>query len=314
MGLLLVVTGVGLLLLPSATRPLGRQLPPDRWARLCAVALVTGAAMLELSAVLYAAPTLFRAVGVPSIAALCERMLGPLVPGGVAAGWAASAIALTMPLLGAVGIRRARRTQRAVHAEPWIGEHHDWNGYDLVVLPTAQPVAIGVPGQPDQIIVSEGLLLSLGPDATEVVLRHEAAHLKHHHHRYLRAATAIDHALAFVPAARQSTKVLRASLERWADEVAAGDVPADRQVLRGALLDVTRAMVAPMALAAFSTADTIVERVDALDRPVTPPRRRTRIALYAPGIVLAVTGGIGLGAWTANAHMILAMAGTCPAA
>lgn len=125
MGLVLLLSGVGLLLLPAATRPLGRQLPPDRWARLCMAAIAVGAALLELSATLYAAPTVFRTAGIPALATLCERMLGPLVPGGAAAGWAAMAIALTMPVLGAVGISRARRTQRAVHAEPWIGEHRD---------------------------------------------------------------------------------------------------------------------------------------------------------------------------------------------
>ncbi|MGH9267294.1 MAG: M56 family metallopeptidase [Acidimicrobiales bacterium] len=314
MGVLLVLSGVGLLLLPAATRPLGRQLPPDRWARLCVVALMAGAALVELSAALYAAPTLFRAAGVPSIAALCERMLGPLVPGGAYAGWASASFALTMPILAVVGIRRARRTQRIVHAEPWLGRHVDWQGYDLVVLPTPQPVAISLHGTTDQIIVSEGLLAFLEPDAVDAVLRHEAAHLEKGHHRYLLAATAVDHALAFLPVVRRSTHVLRTSLERWADEVAAGGVPAERHVLRTALLEVSRAMVAPTAMAAFSTADTIVERVEALAHEVTPMRRLSRIALYTPGVALGVTAVVALGAWAADAQMVLAMAGRCPAA
>lgn len=312
MGLALVLSGVGLLLLPAATRPLGRQLPPDQWARLCTAALVVGAALLELSALLYAAPTVFRAAGIPSLAVLCEQMFGPLVPGGAAAGWAAMTIALTMPFLAAVGIRRACRTQRAVRAEPGTGEHRDWNGYDLVVLPTAQPIALGVPGHPHQIVVSAGLLAALGPNATEAVLRHEAAHLHHRHHRYLITAAAIDHAVVFLPPVRRSTKVLRASLERWADEVAAGGAPGRRQALRGALLDVTRAMVAPMAVAAFSTAETILERVDALDRPAMQPPRRTRLALYAPGVALGALATIALSAWAANTQLLIAMAGTCP--
>ncbi|MGH9185633.1 MAG: hypothetical protein ACRD0U_07450, partial [Acidimicrobiales bacterium] len=111
-----------------------------------------------------------------------------------------------------------------------------------------------------------------------------------------------------------STRVLRTSLERWADEVAAGGVPAQRQVLRGALLEVTRAMVAPTAVAAFSTADTIVERVEALAHEMTPLRGLSRIALYTPGAALGGIAVVALGAWAANAQTVLAMAGRCPAA
>ncbi|MGH2386008.1 MAG: M56 family metallopeptidase [Candidatus Limnocylindria bacterium] len=310
MGVALLASGAGLLLLPALSRPLGRQLPPHQWARLCAIALGAGGAIVEVAAALYAAPTVFRAAGIPAIAALCERMLGTLVPGGAWAGWVAAAVATMMPALAGIGVRRARRTQHAVHAEPWLGEHADWHGLDLVVLPTAHPVAVSVPGDPAQIIVSEGLLASLEPSALEFVLRHEAAHLEHGHHRYLLLATAMDHALAFFPPARASTRAMRAALERWADEVAAGARPADRRTLRDALLDVTGAIVSP-ALAAFSTSDTVVERVDALDRDVPRPGLATRAALYTPGLALGGVAIVALGTWAANAQMIVAMAGQC---
>lgn len=310
MGVALIVSGAGLLLLPALTRPLGRQLPPHQWARMCAIALGAGAAILELAAALCAAPTLFRAAGIPAIAALCERMLGALAPGGAWGGWMAAAAATTMPVLGAIGLRRARRTQRAVHAEPWLGEHTDWHGYDLVILPTAHPVAVSVPGDPAQIIISDGLLASLEPSAVEFVLRHEAAHLDHGHHRYLLLATVVDHGLAFAPPVRRSTRATRAALERWADEVAAGVAPADRRTLRDALLDVTSAIVAP-AVAAFSASDTVVERVDALDRDVARPGWATRAALYAPGLALGGVAVVALGTWASNAQMIVAMAGQC---
>lgn len=314
MGLLLVASGTGLLLLPAIARPLGRQLPPHRWARLCAIALTAGAAIVELASALYAAPTILRAAGSPAIAALCERMLGPLVPGGAWAGWVAAAAATTMPILGWVGLRRARRTQRIVHAERWLGQHVDWAGVDVVILPTPHPVAVSVSGHPEQIIVSAGLLDSLEPAAVDVVLRHEAAHLEHGHHRYLLLASALDHALAFFPLVRRSTRVLRTSLERWADETAAGEIAEDRLLLRDALLDVTRALVSPVAVAAFSTTDTVVERVDALENEVPPPGPFTRLALYTPGLVLGGTAIVALGAWAANAQMVVAMAGQCSTA
>ncbi len=312
MGIVLLLASVGLLALPALARPLGRRLAPSEWARLCAVALAGGAAVLELTLVLYASPTVLRAGGVRWLATVCERMLGSLVPGGTTAGWAAAATAVTLPLLAAIGVRRAVRERRTLTAEPWLGEHRRYGDHELVVLPTSQAVAVSVPGYPrGQIVISDGLVDALEPEALEAVLRHEGAHLDHGHDHYLLLATALEHALAFCRPLRRSTTALRASLERWADEVAAGTEPESRRILRRALLDVTSTLVAEPSVAAFTSADTVIERIDALAKEAPCGSRTLRGVLYMPGTGLAMVAGFSLLVWTAEAQRVLAMAGTC---
>ena len=311
MGVILLASSAALLCLPALVRPLGRRAAPAEWARLCALALGLGGALLELTLVFYAAPTVLRAVGVPLLASLCERMLGPLVPGGAAAGWTAFAAAVTMPALALVGIHRARRDRRALRAEPWLGSHHLHGDHELVVLPTAHPVAVSVPGARGQIVISEGLADVLGPDELEAVVRHEAAHLDRGHHRYLLLVTVLEHALAFCPPIRRSTGALRVTLERWADEEAAGTSHASRQVVRRALLGVTSALVAAPNVAAFTAAETVVERLDALDDDAPRPSPLSHAMLYLPGVGLVALATLALSVWTADAQMVVAMAGTC---
>src|SRR5581483_3338883 len=266
--LVLLLGGVTLLALPGAARRLGRQLEPAEWARLCLFALVAGAIAIEAAFVLVAAPTALRAAGVPALAAACERMLRPLTPGGPGIGWTAVGAAVAVPVMAGFGALRTRRTQRRCWIEPWIGQHEPLDGHELVVLPTPMPLALAVSDPHPQIVVSEGLVDVLSPAELDAVLRHEAAHLTCGHHHYLRCAGALDHAFSFVPFARRSTKALRAALERWADESAAGVASSSRATVRSALLEVTRVQIDP-AIAAFSAAETLVERLDALD--TAPP-------------------------------------------
>jgi Zn-dependent protease with chaperone function len=310
MGLLLLMSGFGLLALPAAMRSLGRRLPPDRWAKLCLAALVGGAMTVEAAAVLYSLPTVLRAVGVPALARVCQRVLGPLVPGGPAAGWAAAVGAVTIAALAYLGTLRARRSRVAVHVEASLGEHRPYGGYEVVVLPTDRIVAVSVPGQPDQVLVSRGLVERLPAAQLAALVRHEVAHLEQRHHRYLRTAVAVEYGFAFAPFARRSTAALRTALERWADEVAAGDSVRARQEVSAALVMVGDAMLAPT-LAAFSALQTVLERLEALQHPPAPLSARARVALYAPGAALSSMALIGWAAWGVNARLVLAVAGRC---
>lgn len=311
MALLLLVAGLGLLCLPGVSRPIGRRLPPPEWAALCGLALVGGAATLEFSAILYAAPTVLRAVGVPALAMTCERLIGPLVPGGASAGWTAAAVAVMMPALGLAGGTKARRGCRSIWVEPGLGEHRRYDRHDLVVLPTAELVAVSVSGVSSQIIVSQGMVDALAPEEFQSVLRHEMAHLDHAHQRWLVLIAAVERSLAVFPPLRRSTAALRAALERWADEAAVQEDAGRRAVLRGALLRVTRALVSPAA--AFSAADSVIERLDALGVAPRHAPRVSRALVYIPGVVLGVVILIVVGASVADARMVVAMAGRCPA-
>lgn len=307
----LLLAGLCLLALPGAARRLGRRLAPAEWARLCVVALAAGAAVLELAVLLYASPTVLRAIGIPDLADVCERALGVLLPGGALLGWPAAVVAAALPLLIGAGAVRARRSQRAVHVEAWLGEHERFGGHALVVLPTDCVLAFCANGSTPQIVVSRGLVAALTPDELDAVLRHEAAHLEHRHQRFLLLASALEHGLAVLPFIRPSTAALRTALERWADEAAAGTSYASRAVLRRALLGVTTAMVSP-AVAAFSAADTVAERLAALNDDAPRPSALRRAAAYAPGALFSATVLVTMGAWAGEASHLLAWTAHCP--
>lgn len=313
MGLLLLLSGLGLLALPAITWRPARQLAPDRFARLSAGALACGAAVVELATILHAGPTVLRAIGAPALASVCERMLGPLAPGGAWAGWMAAAAAVIMPVLAWVGTSRARAAARDIHLEPGIGQRAAFGDHELVVLPIDQPMAVSVAHRGShQIIVSERLIRILSPLELDAVLRHEAAHLDHRHQRFLILAAALEHGLAFIPTVRPSTGALRVALERWADEEAAGETAPTRDAVRSALLGVTWALVNPE-LAAFSAADTVLERLRALESAPSTPSALRQALIYTPGAVLIFGVAAALGAWASNLRILLAMAGRCPA-
>ncbi|MGH2660373.1 MAG: M56 family metallopeptidase [Actinomycetota bacterium] len=310
MGLVLLVAGLGLLALPALTRQPARRLRPDAWARGSALTLAGGAVVFELAAVLHAAPTVLRTFGVSALASACERLVGPLAPGGPWTGWPATAIAVTVPVLGWVGLARVRAVRGATRIESWLGHHEPFAGHELVVLPTPEVLAVSVPGRPGQIVVSEGLVEALAPVELAVVLRHEAAHLDHRHERYLLLATALEHAFTFLPPVRRSTATLRTALERWADEEATGEDVSQREALRAALLSLSGALDAPE-LAAFSAAQTVFERVRAMASAPPRPSLLRRVAIYAPGFALGLAVLVATGAWAGEVRLVVAMAGRC---
>ncbi len=309
MAFVILLSGGVLLALPGLLRGVGGRVSPRPWARLCAGALLAGAVMVELTAVLLAAPTVFAAIGVPSLAVACQRLLGPLTPGGPVTGWVSAFLAVGLPALGAHRLVIARRGYRALEVEPGLGEHCSWQGYELVVLPTDEVLAFSMGGRCSQIVVSRGLVAALSYAELNAVLRHEAAHLEHRHQSLLLLATVVERALPFLPPVRRSTRSLRTALERWADEEAAGAEPQARRDLRAALLGVTGAALDPT-VAAFSAADGVMERLRALESP--PVRRGPGTALLAPGLVLGLLGLAALGIWMGDLQVLIAMSGRCP--
>ena len=101
------------------------------------------------------------------------------------------------------------------------------------------------------------------------------------------------------------------ALERWADEAAVTAAPDGRRCLHDALLRVTASMV-EVELAAFSFADTVPERLEALETPLPALEVRSLGLLFTPGFVLGAASVAGLGAWIANLQMLFRMAGRCP--
>lgn len=81
MAIALLVSAIGLLLLPGLIRPLGRRLPSAEWARLCAALLAVGAVALEGALLAVGATTVLHLAGQGDLADLCERMLGTALLG-----------------------------------------------------------------------------------------------------------------------------------------------------------------------------------------------------------------------------------------
>ncbi len=310
-GIGLVLSGLALVAFPGLLRPLGRRLSPRRWARLCAAALTSGAAVFEFGLILYAAPTVLSAVGVPALASACERMISGIAPGGTVAGWVAAGLALVAAGLGSASLARGHQIRRLARVEPWLGEHQVLGSHDLVTLATEEPMALSVKGNPGQVIVSSGLVAAIGPEELCAVIAHEVAHLDHAHERYLAMAGAVRGGLIFFPLARRSVATLVVALERWADEVAVAAIPDGRDRLHRALLSVTASMVGAE-LALFSGADTVVERLEALEAVQPSLKVGSLGLLYSPALAVGIAVAAGLGAWISNLQMLLQMAGRCP--
>lgn len=310
-GVVLVLAGLVLVALPGLLRPLGRRLAPCDWARLCAAALAGGAGVFELGLLVYAAPTVLSAVGVPALASACQRMISGVAPGGAAAGSTAGALAVAVAALAGLSLTRGRRIRRSARVEPWLGEHHALGSHELVVLAGEKLVAFSVGGDQGQVVVSAGLVETLSQEEFDVVVAHEVAHLDHGHDRYVALASAVQRALVFSPLATRSVASLRVALERWADEDAVAAIEDGRDRLRRALLQVTVSMI-DAEVAAFSAADAVLERLDALEIP--PPGLGTGLLglFYIPGFAVGIASVAGLGAWVSTLQMVLQMAGRCP--
>lgn len=311
MAAVLFVGGLCLLVLPAAVRRPGRRLHPTEWARLSAGLLAGGGAVFELALALIGVPTVARAAGFPELAHVCERMLGVMAPGTGPVGWAAAAAAVTLPLLALRGAVGAWRTQRRFRIEPELGQHEPYGRHELVVLPTDALLALSVSGRPGQIVVSQGLVDVLSPPELAAVIRHEAAHLAHDHHRLLILTAAVEASLGRLPLVRRSVLALRTGLERWADEDAAGGHETGRSTVRSALVGVALAAVNP-AVAAFAGVDDVVERLDALQAPTPRPSVLRRVAIYTPVIVLAAVVLVAVGIWIGHTHAMLTVGAPCP--
>jgi Zn-dependent protease with chaperone function len=206
------------------------------------------------------------------------------------------AAALALPARAVWRSLSARRRGRAMVVEPWVGEHRTVGDHELVVLPSGEVVACSVEGPPPQIVISRALVDALSEQEFDAVVRHESAHLRHHHERLLRVGAAFEGCLGFLPWAESSASALRSVLERWADEQAAGGTQEQRAALQGALLRVAGVQLRP-SVAGISRADALVERVEALGRAPAAPRLHQRAMLYLPGTALAAVFAVAVAHW-----------------
>jgi Zn-dependent protease with chaperone function len=289
MTLLLLLSGLGLLGLPACARPLGRRLPPAEWARACAGLLAAGAIVVEASLAIQAAPTMLRIAGLEDIADLCEHVAPGGPPVGIAAATAAGVIAL-LASRAALGVRR-HRMARVAQELGWQGR---LGGHQLVVLPSEELVAFSTAGRPGQVVMSRGLITALSDDELAAVLRHEVAHVRHRHQRYLLLARVVERSLGLLPMVRRGVTALRCAVERWADEAAAGPRSSNRASVHAALLRVAELAAMPD-IAAFTAPETVAERLEALgSAPTRGLAVGRRLLVYLPAGLLLVASAVAL--------------------
>lgn len=310
MGLILLIIGIALVAVPGTFANAGRKLEPVSWARLCIACITGGWIIIEGAALLYAVPSLLATIGGPRIDELCYRMIGQFAPGGPIAAAVLAVVAIALPFRTVQASRRMHRARQQVVVDPSIGSHTAIGGYDLVILAAAEPIAYSVRAPAAQIVVSTTTTSCLTESQLNTVIRHEKAHLDHHHQAYLSAAGAADASLGWVPLVRPSTAELRLALERWADEIAAG-TPPQRRVLHDALATVATTVLTP-AVTGLSSLDTLTERLNALRRPAVAPSSSERIIALLP--VAIVAGGLTtiVALWHSQLLMMIALISHCP--
>lgn len=310
MSAVLVVAGVALLLLPGQAARAGARLRPVEWSRLAFASAWIGLGAVRAGLFLIAAPTVLRGVGVEKVAEACHRILGPIMPGGPLVGWVAAGTFTVVAVRGHQLRHRAARIQRLARIESWLGEHRPIPGGSLVVLPCDELLAYAAPGSPAQVVVSRRLDATLDEDELHAVIRHELAHVHHHHARYLRTLHIIDGLFSWLPGIAATTGAIRLGVERCADEEA-GAAPASRDAVRRALERVTETMLAP--IPTFTAAWTIGQRLLALAEAPPAPTIAQRVAVGAPmaGLLVAVAGSLAM--WTSYTHHgLFGLIGYCP--
>lgn len=313
MNVALVLAGLALVAVPGWTAPLGRRLAPREWTGLTVASLSIGVLAVRLGLLVTVVPTLLGVAGVRELAEACHELLGPVTVGGPAVGAAAVTVLAVVEVRMARARWHGRRARRALRVESWIGAHDGAGDHEVVVIPTTAACAYAIDGNPPQVVVSEGLARALSGDELTAVVRHEQCHLRFDHQRHLDLALAVDAALGRLRCVRRSTNVLRLAVERWADEAAAHD--GGRAAVRGAIEKVVEAMLRPVPVPAFTGAEGIGQRLEALGHEPQAAATRWRLAAVAPvGVLAAIVGAAavdGTMAFHHHHHTVLGLFGCC---
>lgn len=189
----------------------------------------------------------------------------------------------------------------------------------LVVVDDPAPEAFALPGLPGRVIVSTGMLHALDTGEHDILLAHERAHLAGHHYLFVAVA---QFGAAANPLLRPLATAVTYTIERWADERAAGATGGDRRrvarTVGKAALATHRAPVRSRVPAAALGMLGTLRRRTRLSGSGPVPRRVA--ALLTPPHRLRLTPAIGTAAvltaalWSAaeathDLHLLLKVAG-----
>lgn len=150
------------------------------------------------------------------------------------------------------------------------------------ILKVDELVAYCLPqGQHGTTVLSTGLIAALSPAERDAVVAHERAHLRSRHELVVLPFAAWQHALPFLPAARQALDQVTRLIEVMADDVARRTVPADD--LAAAVREMSR-------LQAGHYSPTLsAERLARLEHPLPRPSGALRSAVVIVSAALVVS-------------------------
>lgn len=271
-GVLLPLASMGVALaLTAALRP---WLAPAAAARLLTLVAVSSALTVGWALVLTAFGWAIAYPTVDDVAAWCTVATPGHHPVGTVLGLAALAVLAVGTTRAVVAAFRFWRTDAA------------WRGSDPVeIIASPEPIAFAVPGRRGTIVVSTGLLGGLPRGQRDALLAHEHAHVRLHHHRYVRPTRL---AASIVPLLYPLERWVVLATERWADEEAAATV-GDRRIVADALVSAATMQKTTTTGALFASASHLEERLDALLCPHPGRPGLARAAFAAAWALLAVS-------------------------
>lgn len=178
--------------------------------------LLLGALAVWSTAVVVLSVALAGLAGGPSllpspVAGICRRCLAaasPFSPTAPVELPVPMAVLVLLPLagtalMGAAALRgllrRARSTRAVVSEVRAVGVPAVAAGHRVLLVPDPEPLAFALPRRHGGIVISRGLLDSLGEDELSAVLEHERAHLVQHHHTALAVLDAVVGPLRVIP-------------------------------------------------------------------------------------------------------------------
>lgn len=300
-----LIAGLCLAALPGWRVAWLQRLPPQITARLSAGLAATGLGVAGGMLIVWASPTVLDLFGATHFAEICRRALGLVAPAGRVGGYLALASLIGLSSGAVRNVLRIRRQLARLRVEEVVGQHRTMEGFELVVLPIEELVAYTVPGKHPQVVLSSGMSQAVGEDRVDLLIAHEAAHLRHHHTQYLGLALVVESLLGWYPGVAQAVSSLRLAVERWADEEAVGSCPTRRSQLYTALCRAALCRAeAPNPLGAFNAVETMRARIAALG---VPPPSQARINHVSPlAAALGAAGVLVLALLWSGERMIVA--------
>jgi hypothetical protein len=291
--LVVVPVAVGVLLL-LFSEPLARRLRPSLAVPLLtalslSVALCTGLALSAAALLVCVRIGPLPRLGRWSATAIRARSEDP-EPLGLAATLVVAACLAAAVVFAARSLREWRLVGRAAALmRPGAGA--------LVVVDDDVPTAYAVGGPRGRIVVSRSMLGALSAAERRVLIAHEAAHLRHHHHVYGYLARL---GAAANPLLRPTATAVVRAIERWADEDAAQEL-GDRRLAACALARaaLARAGHPPVRRALAAADDRIADRVRLLLLPPASQKRLPVALVVAAGLASWLAAGT-LTLWTNN--------------